>query len=533
MELHYSTLFESLADVIGDQTALIQGPVRRSWADFDLRAARFASALEAHGLTKGSRVGQLLYNSPELLETYHGSLKLRAIPFNINYRYTAEEILHILNDAEAEALVFHASLSGVVADVLSRCRSLKLVVSVGDGHTAPENVPDFEALLEAHTPAPRIGRSGDDLSMIYTGGTTGMPKGVFAPVRLHLEGVLKTTPPLMNEAPLSDPAGLAPLATRLHTRGHPFVGLPLSPLVHGAALNILALPALIMGGTVAMVTKRHFDPAEAWDVVERERVTSMLIVGDAFARPLLAELRGDRKRDISSLTTLSSAGAVFSADVKDALLSRMSAQARIIDFISATEAAMGISVATRHAPAEAGMFTPNPGVIVVDEENRPLAPGSGQAGRIAVPSPAGGYLGDLAKTAATFPEIAGRRYAIPGDYALQEADGSLRLLGRGSSCINSGGLKIFPDEVEEVLKAHPNVKDAVVLGLPDDQFGQRVAALVSLRKVQDADIEQILEAARQRLAGYKIPRTVKIVDEVPRNNIGKHDYAAAKRLMET
>jgi 3-oxocholest-4-en-26-oate---CoA ligase len=532
VELHYSTIFEANADAIGPETAIKQGDLSRSWADFEDRAARFANAMLSHGLKKGSRVGQLLYNSPELLETYHGSLKLRAIPFNINYRYTAEEILYLLNDAEAEALVFHSSLSHVVAEVLPKAATLKIAIAVDDGGQAPTGTVAMEAVVASHVPTERIARDSDDPTMIYTGGTTGMPKGVLAPMRPHLEQVLQTAPGFMNRPPLSDPADLAKFAVSLREEGRAFIGMPLSPMIHGAALTANALPALITGGTVVLATSRHFDPGEAWDLVEKERVNSMLIVGDAFARPLLRELREGRTRDVSSLRAISSAGAVFSSEIKTGLLEYMPVTGMIIDFISATEAAMGISIATRDRPVETGRFKPNPGVIVLDDDDRPVTPGSGKSGRIAVPSSTYGYFKDDAKSAATFPEIDGRRYAIPGDYATVEADGSFRLLGRGSTCINTGGLKVFPDEVEEVLRAHPAVKDAVVVGLPDERLGQRVAALLSLCGGGKITSEDILATARQRLAGFKIPRLVKIVDEVPRTNVGKHDYVAARCLLE-
>ena len=532
MEPHYSTIFESHADTIGQEIAIKQGSVSRTWAEFDDRAARFAGAMVAYGLTKGSRIGQLLYNSPELLETYHGSLKIRAIPFNINYRYTAEEILYIIDNAQAEALVFHSSLSAVVAEVLSLAKTLKVAVSVDDGGRVIAGAIDLENLVAAYTPSERLARSPDDPTMIYTGGTTGAPKGVMTPIRPHLEQVLHTTPGFMGEAAIEDPAGLAPLAARLRQASRHFIGLPLSPMVHGAALNIVGLPALIMGGTVVLAERRHFDPAEAWDLVETERVNSMVIVGDAFARPLLDELHNGPKRDLTSLHVLSSAGATFSSEIKAGLLAEMPPDGVILDFISATEAAMGISIATRDRPAETGRFKPNPGVIVLDDDNRAIPPGSGRAGRIAVPSPACGYHKDDAKTASTFPELNGQRYAVPGDYAIVELDGSLRLLGRGATCINTGGLKVFPDEVEEVLKAHPAVKDAVVVGLPDDRFGQRVAALLSLVDDKVASEDEILLVARQRLAGYKLPKTVKFVRVIPRTNVGKHDYAAARNLFE-
>ncbi|MFT3722123.1 MAG: AMP-binding protein [Hyphomonadaceae bacterium] len=531
MELHYSTIFEAHADRLRGRLAIKQGDTRRSWADFEARAARFAAALLAHGVKQGSRIGQLLYNSPELLETYHGSLKIRSVPFNINYRYTAEEVLYILNDAEAEALVFHSSLSGVVAAVLPHAPSIRLAVSVDDGGGRLDGAVDMLELLQAHPPARRIGRSPDDPVMIYTGGTTGMPKGVVAPLGPQLRQIVQRTPDLAALKAPADPADLMPLAETLHEQGRQFIGLPLPPMVHGAALNIIGLPALVRGGTVVLPVQRHFDPAEAWDLVQNERVTSMVIVGDAFARPLLTELERGQSRDISTLRTISSAGAVFSADVKAGLLAHMRADAAIYEYISATEGAMGVSVSTRDHSVETGRFMPHPGVILVDEQNRPLASDSGQSGRIAVPSVAHGYLKDDQKTAATFPVIDGQRYAVPGDYAVMLPDGSFRLLGRGSTCINTGGLKVFPDEVEEVLKSIPAVRDAIVIGIPDERFGQTVAALVALVSGAQTSVEEIVASTRQRLAGFKAPRIVRLVEDIPRNNVGKPDYPAVRQIL--
>ena len=281
-----------------------------------------------------------------------------------------------------------------------------------------------------------------------------------------------------------------------------------------------------------LTTGRHFDAAEAWNVVETERVTSMVIVGDAFARPLLQELDEGRSRDISSLRVISSAGATFSAELKSGLLAHMSPEGTIYEYVSSTEAAMGVAVMTRDTFVDTGSFKPNPGVILIDEDGRPLAIESDRPGRIAVPAVARGYLNDETKTAETFLAIDSIRYAVPGDYAVRGQDGTFKLLGRGSTCINTGGLKVFPDEVEEALRLHPAVKDAVVVGLPDDRFGQRVTALVSLTDGAEATEEDILASVRGRLAGYKIPRLLKITDVVPRNNIGKHDYSAARRILE-
>jgi acyl-CoA synthetase (AMP-forming)/AMP-acid ligase II len=357
-----------------------------------------------------------------------------------------------------------------------------------------------------------------------------MPKGVLAPMGPHLTQVLNALPAFFGLPPIGDPAEVPAVAARLRGEGRPYVGLPLPPMVHGAALNIMALPALILGGTVVLAEKRHFDPHEAWDLVADERVGAMLIVGDAFARPLLQALRAGPARDLTSLRLISSTGAALSADAKTELLAQLADDAAIMEFIASTEAPMGSSISTKGRPVETGRFTPAPGVLVLDEDDLPLAPGSPTPGRLAVPTAAYGYLNDDAKTASTFPVIAGRRYAIPGDYALLDADGTIRLLGRGSTCINSGGLKIFPEEVEDVLKAHPGVDDAVVFGVPDDRFGESVAALIS---PGDAGItpDQILIDIRRTLAGFKVPRLLKVVAEVPRNNVGKPDYAAVRRVF--
>ncbi|MFZ3005371.1 MAG: AMP-binding protein [Phenylobacterium sp.] len=531
MDLHYASILEAHAAIIGDRPAIRQGGHSVSWAQFDDRAGRFASALRAAGLTRGSRVGQLLFNSPEHLETFHGALKLRAIPFNINYRYTAQEILHILRDAEAEALVLHSSLSATVAEVLAAAPSLKLVIVVEDGGVKPSGALAYEEVMAAYPPLPPMARDADDPVMVYTGGTTGMPKGVMAPMAPHLHQVLQGMPAFAGLPPIDDAAELPSIAARLHAEARPYVGLPLAPLVHGAALNIMALPTLIMGGTLVLASGRHFDPREAWSLVAQERVNSMLIVGDAFGRPLANELAQNPLHDITSLRLISSAGATLSSEVKADLLTYMSDDAAILEFIASTEAPMGSSIATRARPVQTGRFTPSPGVLVLDEDDRPIESGRGVAGRIAVPTSTYGYLNDAPKSSATFPVIGGVRYAIPGDYAVRYADGDIQLLGRGSSCINTGGLKVFPEEVENVLKAHPAVSDAVVFGIPDDRFGEIVAAILSLVD-KEATPQQVLTDVRRHLAGFKIPRTVEVVAEVPRNNVGKPDYVAVRKMLQ-
>jgi len=364
--------------------------------------------------------------------------------------------------------------------------------------------------------------------MVYTGGTTGMPKGVVTKVGPSLAYLLENVPPLIGQPPvaLDDvPSFTAGLEEVL-------VSLPASPLMHNTALGIGATPALAIGGTVVLLEQRRFDAGALWDTVAAERVNAITIVGDPFARPMLTALREERGRDLTCLRTIASSGAMFSSEVKAGLLQHIP-QAVIIDIIAATEGAMGMSIATADAPSETGRFYPNPGVIVIAEDGRRVEPGSDEPGLVALPGGAEGYYKDEAKTAATFREIDGCRYTLPGDYATVNLDGSISLLGRGSSCINTAGEKVYPEEVEEALKALPWVEDALVFGVSDERFGQKVAAVLSRASGMHGPVEDILAALRKKLAAYKLPRDIVVVDVVPRTNVGKPDYPKARAVFET
>ena len=477
MEMHPATLWEANSDAVPDRMAVVQGPLRRTWREFEERSARLAAVLAAHGIGAGSKVGQLLYNGPEYLETYFAALKIRAVPFNINYRYTADEIAYILTDADAEALVFHSSLSDVVARASTRTGALKLLLEVDDGGPHLAGSASYEESLAATPPAPRIHRDPDDVTMIYTGGTTGMPKGVVTKVGPTLAYLLEAVPPLMGHPPVA----LDDVPTFTAGLDEVMIALPASPLMHNTGLGIGATPALATGGTNVFLDQRRFDAVELWDTVAAERVNAITIVGDPFARPMLKALLEERGRDLTCVRSIASSGAMFSNEVKTALLQHMP-QAMIIDIIGASEGAMGMSLATIDAPAETGRFHPNPGVIVVTEDGRQVEPGSDEPGLIALPGGAEGYYKDEAKSAATFREISGRRYTVPGDLATVNPDGTLNLLGRGSSCINTAGEKVYPEEVEEALKALNRVEDALVFGIADERFGQKVAAVLSRRR---------------------------------------------------
>jgi 3-oxocholest-4-en-26-oate---CoA ligase len=531
MELHVATVFESIADAVPEATAVVQGGIRRSWREFDDIAARLAGSFVAAGLGPGSKVAEYLFNSPEYLEVYTAALKMRAIPVNINYRYLDDELLYLLDNSDAEVLVFHSSLGDRVARVSGRATKLKLLVEVDDGGEHLDGAARYAELLEGSTAAPRVARDAEDITMVYTGGTTGMPKGVMTPVGPGVEVLMQTTPPLVGLAPLTDPAEIAPLVSQLADEGRLLSSLPACPLMHATGLSIGALPAMMFGGAVVLLEDRGLNADELWSTIEREHVNALTIVGDAFSRPLLRELDEGRARDLSSLLIMCSSGAMFSAEIKAGLLRHLP-QLMIIDFIAATEGTMGMAIAAKDAPPVTGRFLPSPGVKVFNEHDEEIAPGSGGTGVVAIPGAIpDGYYKDDVKTASTFREIDGVRYSVPGDWASVEADGSITLLGRGSQCINTGGEKVYPEEVEEAVKRHPAVADCLVFGLADERFGQRVVAVASLEDGATASAEEVLADLRTRLSAYKVPRQLALVEDAPRSPSGKADYPKARELF--
>ena len=532
LERNYADVWEAVADRIPTATALVQGTVRRSWAEFEARAARLASAFAAAGVGHNSKVALYLYNCPEYLEAFFATLKVRAVPVNVNYRYLDDELAYLVDNADAEVLVFHASLADRVARVAPASPKLKLLLRVDDVGGVAFGDP-YEDAVSSHAPAPRIERSSRDILMTYTGGTTGMPKGVMGSVGGGVDTYRTTVPSVLGLPPVETTDGIVDAAAQLIAEGRPWAALPACPLMHGTGMGIGALPALTFGGAVVLLEGRGLDVDELWSTVEREAVNSITVVGDAFARPMLRGLREGPPRDLASVRLILSAGAMFSAEVKDGLLEFLPGAA-IIDYIAATEGAMGYSVSMKGAPAATGKFIPNPGVKVLTEDGQEVQPGSGESGIVAVPgSIPEGYYHDDEKTARTFKVIDGVRYSLPGDWATVEADGSLVLLGRGSQCINTGGEKVFPEEVEEILKLHPSVEDALVFGVPDERFGQRVVGVASLSPGAAAvDPDAIVDAARSKLSSYKLPRSLVLVDVVPRAANGKADYPAAKAMFD-
>ena len=532
MEPHFATVWESIADGLPQEPAVIQGDRRVTWREFEDRAARLASYLANAGIGHGSKVGLFLYNSIEYLEGYFAALKIRATPFNVNYRYLDNELLYLFDNADAQAVIVHSSLAKRLVNIIDQLPQLRTIIIVEDEVDFVEiSIGNrYESVIATSSPAPRIERDPLDVTMTYTGGTTGMPKGVVSKIGPAVQGLLQTVPPLLGHAPFDNPAECVAIGRVLRDEGRPFTALPAPPLMHATGLAIGAIPALTFGGRVVLLQHRGLDVDELWDAVERERVNAITVVGDPFARPMLRALDA-KPRQLDFVTAISSSGAMFSTEIKAGLLGHMR-HAMVIDLIASTEGAMGMSLSTHDNPAVTGRFFPGAGVIVVNENDEAVAPGSGDIGFVAVPGGADGYYKDEEKTAKTFRIINGVRYTIPGDFATLEADGSIMLLGRGSQCINTGGEKVFPEEVEEVIKTHPTIDDCLIFGVSDERFGQRVVGVVSPRAGMSITVDEVITHSKTLLAAYKTPRQLVQVAVVPRTAAGKADYATAHELFE-
>ena len=532
--MHLATLWESIADAIGDAPALMHGKDRRTWREFENRAARFAAALRSAGVGPGSKVAIDLFNSNEYLEVTFAALKIRAVPCNVNNRYLDDELYQLLADSDAEVLVFHSSLGDRVLRVGRRLPKLKVLIQVDDNASGVQDgVVGYEDAIGMSEPAARIERSDDDTYISYTGGTTGLPKGVEYMLGRSTGSCLGYRPLVLG---ILEGWDVEPVeaARRLYERGEQPVAIPASPLMHSTGLTYASFPTLCAGGAVVTLESRSFDPEELFETAARVRASMIAIVGDAFARPMLRALEGrateGRPYDTSSIRSIASAGVAWSTAVKEGLLEFIP-QATLIDSCGSTEGAwMGSSVARKGDPTATAGFKAAPGAILLDTAGEPIRRGSGQAGLIACPVPTSGYYKDPVKTAAVFREIGGVLHAVPGDYGIIDADGALTLLGRGTSCINTGGEKVFPEEVENVVKSLPGVEDCIVFGVQDDRLGERVVAVVQAKGAHLCPAD-VVRGTRQRLAHYKAPKEVVMVPEVPRFSNGKTDYGSARGLL--
>jgi fatty-acyl-CoA synthase len=523
--LDFASVWEGVADAVPDHDAIVHGDRRVTYATFDDDAARFAAALEAAGVGEGAKVGLYLYNCPEYLIAQYGAFKQRAAPINVNYRYLDDELCYLLDNCDAEVLVFHSSLGSCVGRIRDRLSRITMLVEVDDGGEHLDGAIGFDELVASQAPQSRKERAGEDVYMLYTGGTTGMPKGVMYAQGEFTERLLGAFALLGLDQPVpTTRAGIAPFVHSIEARG-PDVSIPCCPLMHGTGMWVGAMPALLSGGTVALLESRTFDAHEVWRLTERENVTRVVIVGDPFARPLLRALEDQEAAghpyDVSSVRMIVSAGAIWSAEIKDGLRSRLSAM--LVDALGSTEGGTyALSTADHDHGSATATFMLSPDTRVITEDGRDVVWGSGIRGLLASRTGALGYYKDIEKTARTFIELDGESFVITGDWATVDEDGVVTLLGRGSNCINSGGEKIFPEEVEEAIKRHPLVDDCLVVGLPDERFGQRVVAVLGASTPPNPD--EIRAFLRTSLAHFKIPKDVVVRNAVQRAPNGKADY---------
>ena len=530
MEFNLADLYEIVADAVPDRPALVAGDRRLTYAQLDERATRFAHHLLDHGVEPGDKVAIYSWDRAEWVEAMLGAYKARAVPVNVNYRYVADEARYILDNSDAVVVVHERTFSPLLAAIRVDLPKLRRAVVLEDGSDADTDATAYEDALAAASPARDFDlRSADDLYLLYTGGTTGVPKGVMWRAEDIFFAALGGGG--FGQPPITKPEELAERIPAEDARAVPMVN---APMMHGGG-QWMAFITFYGGGTVVLNCDRHFDPDRIWRTVERERCNSVMVVGDAMGRPLAEALGAPRATyDTSSVVVVGSGGAILSPAVKEQLRAQLP-NAMVMDSFGASETGAAGSVFDTQGPAAGPRFTMGEFMTVLDEDLRPVAPGSDVVGRLArrghIPL---GYYKDDAKTAATFVTAAdGARCVVPGDFAVVEADGTITLLGRGSVCINSGGEKVYPEEVEAALKSHPDVFDAVVVGVPDDRYVERVAAIVQPRPGAAPSLEELQDHSRDNLAGYKLPRQLVLADSIPRTPVGKPDYRAAKRLAMT
>ncbi|HEX4901649.1 MAG TPA: acyl-CoA synthetase [Acidimicrobiales bacterium] len=540
MDFNLADVFEAVTRAIPDQDAIVWGDRRWTYRDLDERTNRFANVLHhgGHGARRErdglggheshqDHLAVYLFNGNEYLEAMLGAFKARVAPFNVNYRYVEEELLYLLDSCQADAIVFDSAFAETLAAVLPQLPRLRTLIQVGDGPMLPGAIAYEDALSDAATTPPAVQRSPDDLYILCTGGTTGMPKGVLwrqADIFMGSMGGRDLTSGIEKQT-------IDEIVEGATSSGGAKV-LPAPPFMHGAA-QWVAFSGFNGGSTIVIQDDVvRLDPADVWSTVDRHGVNILLIVGDAFGRPLVEELERGR-HDGSSLLVVVSGGAPLNSSLKDRLLAALPS-AMILDAVGASETGSQMShVSAAGAAARTGRYTPGPAAAVVSADlSHVLEPGHegdgwlAQRGRVPL-----GYLGDAEKTARTFPVIEGTRYAVPGDRARLTAEGQIELFGRDSVTINSGGEKIFAEEVEQALAHHPDVFDVVVAGRPSEQWGNEVVAVVQLREGAVADEAALRDEASRHVARYKLPKAFVFVDAVVRSPAGKADYRWAKERV--
>ena len=526
-QFHLADLFEIVAKDVPKRLALVDDKRSVTYAQMNARADNLAAGLFAHGVRRGDKIGLYLMNSPEYLESFFACVKLGAVPFNVNYRYHLAELSYLFGNADAVAVIHGMEFSSIVDELKSVLPKLKVSIAVEDGQgvSRASSIP-YESLFGGDVSNTVYDRSEDDYLLQYTGGTTGNPKGVMWPHKAFFMACLGGGGLYARKPPISEPKELGTIAKE----SYPIRILPVAPLMHGAAIWT-ALSGLLGGMTMVLDPMRGgFKADNIWDRVEREQVNILQIVGDAMAVPLLEALQNNPDRwDLSRLIHFGSGGAVFSQHIKDVLKAHLP-NTMMGDGMGSSEtgiSGMGepsLGDGFMRLSANAQQQVISNGRICANGETGYLA----RSGNIPL-----GYYNDPVKTAEVFQTIDGVLWAVSGDQARLDEDGMITVFGRGSTCINSGGEKIYPEEVEEVLRAHPSVHDAAVIGLPDPKWGQAVSALISLSNEASApSLDEIKTFCQNSLANYKLPKQVKVVPEIKRSPAGKQDYRWAHSIFE-
>lgn len=533
MALNIADLIEHAIDTMPDRVAIISGDRKLTYAELEEQSNRLGHYLQSQGVGPGDKVGLYCRNGIEIVIALTAIVKIRAISVNVNYRYVEAELHYLFENSDMAALVHERRYSDKVANVLPSTPNVKTAIVVEDGADGSFDsyggVPFADALAQGSPERDFEERSPDDIFLIYTGGTTGFPKGVM----WRHEDIYRSLFGGINYVTGEYIEGEWDLAKQ-GAEAAPFIGFPIPPMIHGAT-QAATFMALFQGRTTVLAPE--FNPEEVWELIEKHKINMLFFAGDAIGRPLIDALDTEtgRARDLSSLWVLASSAALFSQTVKERYLELLPNRV-ITDAIGASETGTGgLSTVTKGQMHPGGPTVKiSSTTTVLDEEGNPVQPGSGVRGLIAksghIPV---GYFKDEKKTAETFKTFNGVRYAIPGDWATVEADGTVTMLGRGSVSINTGGEKVFPEEVESVLKGHPAVFDAVVVGVPDEKWGQHVGAVIAVREGVELTFEDLDAHARKEIAGYKVPRSIWIVGSVKRNPAGKADYRWAKEVSET
>ncbi|MDP9335510.1 MAG: acyl-CoA synthetase [Actinomycetota bacterium] len=534
----FARAWQTVAALAPDRVALVCRDRRLTFAQFDDRAERLAHVLRAAGLEADDKVAIMCVNAPEYMEAFFGAQKLGCVPVNVNYRYVGSELAFLLDNSDSVALVYHGEFAPTVGDALDelppdrRPRVLLQVAHNADGGGTPPNdvlldgARDYEdalAAVDSRPPATTREPSGDDLMFLYTGGTTGYPKAV----------MWRSDDLYVSLWQMARPGTEPPdVATSINAGKRAATLLPACPLMHGTGLFI-ALSTLSGGGTVVLLDTPRLDPEAVWTAIEREQVQVCTIVGDAFARPLLAALVAEPSRwDLSRLRAITSSGVTWSPETKRGLLAQLPT-VTLIDSLGASEGIMTRTETRASDDIAPARFKAGDRLVVVTDDGDVVRPGDERVGMLGVGGPIPlGYYKDAEKTAATFRTVEGRRYSIPGDYATVDPDGTIRLLGRGSACINTGGEKVYPEEVELALRAHPDVFDCVVVGVPDSRWGEMVVALVQPANTSTIDESDLAAHCRATLAGYKVPKHFVRVDSLQRSPAGKPDYKLLRNIAE-